>query len=462
MPILYNPLNKDYSKTEGEDSDGNALELTPQEQDRMNSIPRLKRERRRFRLTRPYEYERKLYNPAGDLIVFWDLDSYQYYEDCEQTIDTIRNPGYRPPKKRPEDYGKIVDDGGEFTHTKVTFEQIVTEYVYRQYNPRDFVKGHVWLTPPNFTHEGIDVSTSFRAPEMDTDLSSSGPKMWRLMSPLRPGVDLGVNIAEIKDFPRLVKGRLDSLKSLISSLSNPKGLADWVLAINFGWKPLLADIRKTIKLFEKVDKRIEFIRRNGGLPLHRRTPSFKPEVSEEVLFSYSGPDDQGWLRDIPFDTGWEDPPGQPGDGVSRFECELKCRTTVTEVASGVFTYYLGDLPPTSAELRLRLYGLILNESLLWEATPWSWLVDWFTNVGDVIANVQVNLRDRLVSLYAYTQRHTVREYTWTATNGYYHVKCVRVFDTKRRERIDPFGLAVEVSLSDLQLGILVALGITRS
>lgn len=464
MPILHNPINKDFSQTEGQDPDGEPLELTPQEQSVLDKKPRLKRERRRFRLSRPYEYERKLYDPAGENIVVWDQEQYQYYEESEVTIDTIRNPGHSPPKGSVDALGKIVDDGGEFTHTKISFEKVTTEFVNHQYRWCDFVRGHVWLTPPSFIHDGIDVSTSIYAPEMDVDLSSSGPALWRLMSPLRPGVDLGVSVAEIRDIPRMLKhalSSLDSLKALIATLSNPKGLAEWLLAINFGWKPLLADIRKGIKTFFVVDKRIDFILRNSGLPLHRRTPPFNPEVTEEVLFSYSGPDDQGWLRDIPFPSGWEDPPGQPGDGQTRFECKLTCRKTVTEVGSGVFVYYLGDLPPTRAELRLRLYGLIANESLLWEATPWSWLIDWFTNVGDIIANIQASSRDRLVSLYAYAQRHTVREYTWTATNGYYNVKCVRVFDTKRRERIDPFGLAAEVGLTDLQLGILVALGITR-
>jgi hypothetical protein len=460
MPILYNTLNRDYSQIEGQDSEGNVLELTPEQQELQDSKPRLKRERRRYRLTRPYEYERKIYDPLFDVIVVWDLDSYQYYEDCETTIDTIRNPNH-PSFQNEDERDKIKDDGGEFTHCKIKFEDCVTEFVYHEYNPYDFVKGHVWLTPPSFTHDGIDVSTAIMCPEMDTDLSSIGPKMWKLMSPLRPGVDLGVDIAEVRDLPRLVKGKLDSLKSIVSSLSNPKGLADWVLAVNFGWKPLLADIRKVIELFSKLSKRVDFILRNGGIPLHRRTPSFEPVVTEEVLFEYSGPEDQGWMRDIPFPSGWEDPPGQPGDGQTRFECKLVCRKTVTEVASGVFIYYLGDLPPTKPELRLRLLGLIPNESLLWEATRWSWLVDWFSNFGDVIDNIRANLRDRLVSLYAYSQRHTVREYTWTATNGYYHVRCVRVFDTKRREKIDPFGLASEVSLSDLQLGILLALGLTR-
>jgi hypothetical protein len=462
MPILYNPMNKDFSQTEGQDERGEPLKLTLKEQASLDLKPRLKRERRRYRLTRPYEYERKIYDSLNEIIVFWVLDSYQYYEDCELTIDTIVNPRYKAPAKVPGKLEKFVDNGGEFTHSKITFDKCTTEYVYHEYNPFDFVKGHVWLTPPSFMHDGIDVATSIRPPVMDTDISSLGPAMWRFLSPLRPGVDLGINVVEARDFTRLVVGRVTSLKSIISKLSNPKGLANWVLAINFGWKPLVSDIRKVINLFGKFERRVDFILRNGGLPLYRRTPDWEPEVTEEVLFEYTGPEDQGWMRDIPFPSGWEDPPGQPGDGQTRFECKLTCRKTTVEAGSGVFIYFLGDLPPTKPEIRLRLLGLIPNESLLWEATGWTWLIDWFTNLGDVIANIRATLRDRLVSLYAYNQLHTVREYTWTATNGYYRVKCVRVFDTKRRERIHPFGLTTEVSLTDLQLGILLALGITRS
>jgi hypothetical protein len=466
MPILYNTLNRDYSQIEGQDSDGIALEMNLDEQKLHDAKPRLKRERRRFRLTRPFEYERKIFDyPLTDILV-WDVDSYQYYEDCETTIDTVRNPSHVPSSEEAR-REESKDDGGEFTHCKITFDDWVTEYVEHIYQLLEvgWVRGHVWLTPPSFFHDGIDVSTSIMCPTMDTDLSSSGPAMWKLMSPLRPGVDLGVDLAEIREVPRMLQHAvttLDSIKSVLAVLSNPKKIAQWVLAINFGWKPLVADIKKAVKTFEKLDRRIDFILRNGGIPLRRRTPPFAPEVTEEVLFSYSGPDDQGWMRDIPFPSGWEDPPGQPGDGQTRFECKLVCRKTVTNVASGEFIYYLGDLPPTKAYLRLKLLGLIADESLMWEATRWSWLIDWFSNIGDVIANIQSNLRDRLVSTYAYNQRHTVREYTWTATNGYYSVKTVRIFDTKRREKIDPFGLAAGVSLTDLQLGILLALGLTRA
>jgi hypothetical protein len=37
------------------------------------------------------------------------------------------------------------------------------------------------------------------------------------------------------------------------------------------------------------------------------------------------------------------------------------------------------------KLAVRLvYGLDISFASLWEAMPWTWLIDWFSNVGDII------------------------------------------------------------------------------
>lgn len=455
--LLTSPLNKDYDDREDRVGGGPSSSSA---QSALDKKPRLWHKRGRFRLPPSHQ---KILEIRHDLIDDIFVETYreeslnQYFEKVEVTEDTISNPRYKPPK-RPK--GKIVDSGGDFTHYTIEYVQIVTRnihFIIDSETVRVNRAGHLWLSPPiDFEHDGIKVSDSIKPPEDDLDLSGIGPRLWGVLNPANPAVDLGVNIAEIRDLPRLVKGKLDSLKSFISSLSNPKGLADWLLAINFGWKPLLSDIRKCIRLYFKMEARIKFLMQNGGKPLYRRTPKWEPKITDEILFEYSGPDNQGWMRDeIPFD-------GDPDSMVDRFKCKLVLHKEVTEAASGVFTYHLGDIPPTPAYLRLKLLGLIPDESLLWEATRWSWLVDWFSNMGDVISNIQANLRDRVVSLYAYSQRRVVREYRFTCSNGFYDVAVTRIFDTKCRRKIDPFGLAVEVSLSDLQLAILVALGITRS
>jgi hypothetical protein len=54
-----------------------------------------------------------------------------------------------------------------------------------------------------------------------------------------------------------------------------------------------------------------------------------------------------------------------------------------------------------------LFGVAPTPQLLWDILPWSWLADWFTNIGDVVSNVSVNAVDNLVVRYAYLMRNTV-------------------------------------------------------
>lgn len=463
MTYATTPVNQKYDDDEAKSAAGAAGgKLSPKAQSAMDKKPRLWHKRGRFTLPPTFYKELEVWrelNSSGEFIqTYENLSEYKYYEKVEVTEDTYRNPRYRPPKK---DGGKkvIKDDGGDFTHYIIEYRDVTTEYLDWHLVSEVLEidrTGQIYLEPPfDFEHDGVRVWDTIKPPEVDLDLSGIGPKLWKEMNPTKPAVGLGVNIAEVKDFPRLIKGKLDSLKSLVKSVTNPKGIADWFLAIQFGWKPLLSDIKKCINLYFKLEKRIEFLMRNGGVPLHRSTPARKPVITDEVLFEYSGPDNQGWMRDhVPIDS-------DPDSMVDRFKCKIVLHKEVTESASGVFTYHLGDIPPTPAYLRLKLLGLIADEALMWEATRWSWLVDWFSNMGDVISNIEANLRDRVVSLYAYSQRRIVREYKFTCSNGFYDVSVTRVFDTKCRRKIDPFGLATEVALSDLQLGILVALGLTR-
>lgn len=461
MTYATKPINKAYDKNEASAAASAAGGvLSPPAASAMAKKSRIWRKRGRFTLP-PTFY--KLQTTERTLVgsefvqTYQQLDEYKYYEKVEVTEDTIRNPSYKPTKAdlKPG----VKDDGGDFTHYVIEYRDVDTENLHWILDSETLKiekSGQLWLYPPvDFEHDGIKVAESILPPEMDLDLSGIGPKLWKEMNPTKPAVGLGVNIAEVKDLPRLVKGKLDSLKGFIKSVSNPKGLADWLLAINFGWKPLLSDIKKCIDLYFKLEKRIEFLMRNGGVPLHRATPARPPVITDEVLYEESFPDNPGWMTDIvPIGS-------DPDELEDRFKCKITLHKEVKERASGVFTFHLGDIPPTPAYLRLKLLGLIADEALLWEATRWSWLVDWFSNMGDVISNIEANLRDRVVSLYAYSQRHVVREYKFACSNGYYDISVTRVFDTKCRRKIDPFGLASEVSLSDLQLGILVALGLKR-
>lgn len=119
----------------------------------------------------------------------------------------------------------------------------------------------------------------------------------------------------------------------------------------------------------------------------------------------------------------------------------------------------------------RLYGLRPTPSVIYNAIPWSWMVDWFSNLGDIISNLDAGVADRLSSDYMYImmQKEWVREYyAWgrfklrqggTFTSD---ATSTSIAFTKTRHRGGPFGFsAKDGDLSSHQLAIMGALGLSR-
>lgn len=121
---------------------------------------------------------------------------------------------------------------------------------------------------------------------------------------------------------------------------------------------------------------------------------------------------------------------------------------------------------------MRLYGLRPSPSVVYNAVPWSWLVDWFTNLGHVIENVEPGVADRLAADYFYVMRKRSRVKTREASGTFYrspdgspvsiHVSQVAASVSKTRISGSPFGFDVkQEDLNGTQLAILGALGLSR-
>ena len=114
-----------------------------------------------------------------------------------------------------------------------------------------------------------------------------------------------------------------------------------------------------------------------------------------------------------------------------------------------------------------MYGLTLTPEVVWNIIPWSWLIDWFTNVGDVIANVDNGIAENLVAKYAYIMGET--RYEWVATStfncitgGTHAMSHVSNLERKKRGAAEPFGFGMTKDLlSKRQVSILGALGLSR-
>jgi len=145
---------------------------------------------------------------------------------------------------------------------------------------------------------------------------------------------------------------------------------------------------------------------------------------------------------------------------------------------GAFRYYL---PPTDtyqdrvrrkAQEANQLFGVLPTPELVWELTPWSWAVDWFTNVGDVMSNISSFITDGLVLQYGYImEQKTVRgDITVTVsssdrakyglTGNVFTRTYVREY--KSRYPANPYGFGIDdTSLTTRQLSILGALGLSK-
>lgn len=180
-------------------------------------------------------------------------------------------------------------------------------------------------------------------------------KLLAITNPSRPVVDIPVFVKELGDLPRLVQIAGKSIYKKVAS-----GNLNW----QFGWKPLLSDLGKMLDFgdhWDKKSKEIERLHSKGGLrrnvTLARNEnvtvkPSYIVESSVGTWYSHFTESHKtklwGSVRWIPTDrpqgTGHKDP-------MLAFRAAL---------------------------------GLDVTMSTIWEALPWSWLIDYFGNIGDYL------------------------------------------------------------------------------
>jgi len=120
----------------------------------------------------------------------------------------------------------------------------------------------------------------------------------------------------------------------------------------------------------------------------------------------------------------------------------------------------------------------LRPSDLWQLAPWSWLVDWFTDIGGQLESWESATSNRILSLYAYGMRDERKlstsvasvssggNYTPYFTTYFGPSSVFQQIEIRRRQRIkaNPFGYVLN-PLSQLtagQLAILGALGLTKT
>lgn len=138
------------------------------------------------------------------------------------------------------------------------------------------------------------------------------------------------------------------------------GAANGWLEYQFGWLPLLSDIKATCEAMGSMSDRYALYKAEGSKPKRRR---FMASETSTRSFTPSH---------VPYLDTWK-------------------RSDTTHKARCIFDVTLKPAPPTVSycEFISRSFGLMPDQwpGAIWEMIPYSFVVDWFIPVGDKIREI---------------------------------------------------------------------------
>lgn len=253
------------------------------------------------------------------------------------------------------------------------------------------------------------------------------------------------------------KGFADLWRSLGGSRTGfgPKSVADHWLNHQFGWLPFLSDVRAFYNTCKTIDRHLRQKRRDNGQWVKRSGRLLKSDDSELMYSQANTPGHWPALVTAFYNS--------PYGGYY-----IKSSVKKTVWFSGRFRYYLERTDSWRDDARwvAMLFGLRPSPSVIWELTPWSWLIDWCSNVGDNIDNMSSIMFDNLCAKYAYVMGTLEnRSESFCSTNfkdAVLNDVWTSSLTWKHRFAASPFGFDLAVGDFSLrQLSILTALGISR-
>jgi len=301
-----------------------------------------------------------------------------------------------------------------------------------------------------------------------SEISSYGAKAIGKVAPTNPHSNLSTFLGEFLNdgLPALV-----GLSTLQKRTETVRQAGGEYLNVQFGWKPLIADVKKFATVAARSAEMVRQFQRDSGR-LVRRSYSF-PTIA-------SGSDPVN--NRVPSQTLFGLPPYQwPGafePGSEVYPPVLQSSAKAEDYwFKGAFTYYLetdktvlGKLERFE-QLSNNLLGTRLTPDTLWELAPWSWLLDWLGTFGDFLHASSLLSGDSLVMKYGYLMRKTVEFNQYSIPSGVTFagnlktgpISSVFLRETKERVKATPYGFGLSVSnFSAQQWAILGALGLTKA
>jgi hypothetical protein len=191
--------------------------------------------------------------------------------------------------------------------------------------------------------------------------------------PMTPKVNSITNLLEIADVLRMLKHAGDLLHKLVTnpgSLATPKVIASTTLAYQFGWGPLIQDLGRVMDFADLVaqrQKELEDLYSGKGI---RKRTSFGSTSARgkgsQTIASVGG---------ITIKPDWEWSEGTKTWGTVRWKLrdpsQIGKKPSWRDAWKSVYGLNAGQIPVQ-----------------IWKALPWSWAIDWFTDISNHLNALQ--------------------------------------------------------------------------
>jgi len=315
------------------------------------------------------------------------------------------------------------------------------------------------------------------------ELNALGTSAIQRFRPGNPVASLGQFLVELRELPRLpifLKSRAKSFRDLGREYLN----------VEFGWVPFVKDLIGVYRLQQTIQDRLNKLIRDNGIQVKRRSKHVETisdlgvkELSLTQPFgrindpTIGGDPDEDPLRihgPVPF--GYFDSfiPGT---------CDIKITRTEKIVSwyVGTFFYYVPDIGSDRWTRRAKdvLFGSSPTPSLIYSVYPWTWLADWFGNVGNILSNLSTNAVDNEVLTDSFIMQHRIKRTDYEVTCNWEYFERIwagnsslnfvlspgsimcspsHVEVNKLRRQASPFGFGLHLSdFTARQLAIIAAL-----
>lgn len=266
-----------------------------------------------------------------------------------------------------------------------------------------------------FNHNTLSVEFE----DWEVPSSLSGEAVTAMWPQVKAELSVINSLLELKDFkhlPKLVKQTKASLNSFMSQFELLRSLlrqkryrnlslkqlvavaTGQHLNYMFAVRPLVSDLRAVLRAISSADKQIDNLLKRAD-QIH--TSHWKRSLPDELI------------------VGLDDLPNGPWSGTQNWYCNK----SLTRLVSGVeytatmrYNYHLPRWVREHAQVlgRLDAFGVNFNPAIIWNAIPFSFVVDWVANVGKTIDSYKGNLLSPIVNIegFCHSVKYTLRDEIW--------------------------------------------------